>query len=175
MDGVPTIEVRMVGREGMLGAQLVVGVKREALYAVVQSRCLAWRVDSRRLEQELTTNSELRIAVGRYFNLTFEQLALSAACMRFHNMAPRLARWMLVTQDRVRADRFQITHKSLSLLLGVRRVSVTVAATALQRQGLVTYHRGQVTIVDRQALTRLACSCYAADRKSYSAYLREVR
>jgi Mn-dependent DtxR family transcriptional regulator len=99
------------------------------------------------------------------------QLAGSAACLRFHQIGPRLARWLLMTQDRSNSDRFKVTHEFLAFMLGVRRVGITTSATTLQRQGLVKYHRGDVTILDRRGLEKAACGCYAADRKTYAKLL----
>jgi len=94
-----------------------------------------------------------------------------AACHRFHTIVPRLARWLLMTQDRSDASSFHVTHQYLAFLLGVRRVGITTAAGRLQREGLITYHRGQVTVLDRRGLAAVACSCYAADRKVYAALM----
>jgi hypothetical protein len=91
-----------------------------------------------------------------------------AACHRFHTIGPRLARWLLMTQDRSDASSFHVTHQYLAYLLGVRRVGITTAAGSLQRKGLITYHRGEVKVLDRGGLAAVACSCYAADRAVYS-------
>jgi len=95
------------------------------------------------------------------------QLATSAACLRFHLIGPRLARWLLMTQDRAHADTFNVTQEFLAYMLGVRRVGVTAAAGGLQRLGLIEYRRGAMKVLDRGGLERAACSCYATDRRSY--------
>jgi hypothetical protein len=95
------------------------------------------------------------------------QLATSAACVRFHEIGPRLARWLLMTQDRAHATTFRVTQEFLAHMLGVRRVGVTVAAGALQDRGVITYARGELRIVDRKALEDAACSCYASDTGVY--------
>ncbi len=96
------------------------------------------------------------------------QLVSSTGGLRFHLIGPRLARWLLMTQDRAHDDNFHVTHEFLAYMLGVRRVGVTMAAGALQRQGLITYHRGELSVLDRPGLEAAACSCYAADRKVYA-------
>jgi hypothetical protein len=96
------------------------------------------------------------------------QLATSATCLRYHLIGPRLARWLLMSQDRAHADSFHVTHESLAYMLGVRRVGITTAASALQRGGLIEYHRGEVTVLDRHGLEGAACDCYAADRRAYA-------
>jgi CRP-like cAMP-binding protein len=168
LDGSPVLEVGMVGREGMLGAQMALGVTREPLHAVVQGPGLAWRIGQVAFRRELGRNVALRQSLQRYLHVTMTQLAGSAACLRFHPIGPRLARWLLMTQDRSNSDSFQVTHEFLSFMLGVRRVGITTAATTLQRQGLVKYHRGNVTILNRRGLEKAACGCYASDRKTYA-------
>jgi CRP-like cAMP-binding protein len=99
-------------------------------------------------------------------------LAASAACLHFHLIGPRLARWLLATQDCAQASTFRVTHEFLAYMLGVRRVGITVAAGALQRAGLIEYHRGELTVLDREGLEAAACGCYATDRRAYLALLR---
>jgi len=100
------------------------------------------------------------------------QLAASASCLRFHLIGPRLARWLLMSQDCAHSDSFHVTHEFLAYMLGVRRVGITMAAGALQRRGLIEYHRGELTVLNRGGLESAACSCYAANCKTYSEILR---
>lgn len=169
--GHPGLEVGMVGREGMVGAQLALGVATSPLHALVQGSGSALRIGSRAFRGELARSTALRRQMNRYLYVLMAQLATSAACLRFHLIGPRLARWLLMTQDRARADTFHVTHEFLAYMLGVRRVGITAAAGALQRLGLIEYQRGEMTVLDRHGLEHAACTCYAADRQSYDAQL----
>jgi CRP-like cAMP-binding protein len=168
LDGKPVLEVGMVGREGMTGAQISLGVNQEPLYAVVQGSGSAWQIGAAAFRRELKINMALKDVLGHYLHVTGTQLAGSAACLRFHQIGPRLARWLLMTQDRADAGSFKLTHEFLAFMLGVRRVGITTAASALQRKGLIKYRRGEVTVLDRRGLKEMACSCYATDRQIYA-------
>lgn len=169
--GQPGVEVGMVGWEGMLGATLALGVSAAPMRSVVLGPGLAWRMDAARFESELRACEALRNRVRRYLFVTLVQLGCTSACHRFHPLEERLARWLLMRQDRARADEFEVTHAGLGLTLGVRREGVTLAASALQAAGVIRYRRGQVFIRDRQALENRACACYAADCSVYRAHL----
>jgi len=170
-DGSPGLEVGMIGREGMLGAQLALGVNTAPLHALVQGPGSAWRIEAAVFRRELARNKPLQKSLHRYVYVLMRQLAASATCLRFHSIGPRLARWLLMSQDRAHADRFHITHEFLAYMLGVRRVGITTAAVALQRSGLIVYHRGDIQVLDRSGLEAAACGCYAADQKAYAALL----
>ncbi|SEB05289.1 Crp/Fnr family transcriptional regulator [Variovorax sp. YR216] len=171
IDEHPGIEVGMVGREGMLGSNLVLGVDIAPLRALVQGAGSAWRVTAVDFRRELARNAPLQRVLDRYIHVSMSQLAASAACLRFHQIGPRLARWLLMSQDRAHADSFSVTHEFLAYMLGVRRVGITEAAGSLQRSGLIHYHRGTISVLDRPGLEATACACYAADRKSYAGVL----
>jgi CRP-like cAMP-binding protein len=167
IDGKPALEVGMVGREGMLGAQLALGVATVPLHAVVQGQGAAWRIASAAFRTELARSPVLRRLLDRYLYVLMAQLAGSAACLRFHEIGPRLARWLLMSQDRAHAERFHVTHEFLAYMLGVRRVGITAAASAMQRNGLIEYHRGEMLIKNRAGLEATACACYDNDQRAY--------
>jgi CRP-like cAMP-binding protein len=166
-DGNAGLEVGMVGAEGMLGAALSLGVARSPQRALVQGQGSAWRIGGKSLAAELADSAALRSVLARYVYVLMSQLTTSATCLRFHEIGPRLARWLLMSQDRARADRFRVTHEFLAYMLGVRRVGITAAAGDLQRAGLIEYRRGDLTVLDRRGLRAVACNCYAADRAGY--------
>ena len=169
VDNEHVMEVGMVGREGMLGIQIVLGVASEPLKALVQGEGQALRIDAVAFRRELAAHPALRATLDRYIYVLLSQHARAAACLRFHMIEARLARWLLMSQDRARSDVFQLTQEFLAYMLGVRRVGVTEAAGELQRRHLIAYERGEMRIVDRPGLELAACSCYASDRAAYAA------
>ena len=170
--GHPGVEVGMVGREGMVGANLALGVGTANLRALVQGAGGAWRISAASLKRELASSKPLQSGMNHYLHVLMGQLATSAACLRYHQIGPRLARWLLMSQDRAGRDSFEVTQEFLAYMLGVRRVSITVAAGALQRGGLIAYHRGDFTVLDRTGLEAAACSCYQTDRETYAATVK---
>lgn len=166
-DDHPPLQLGMVGREGMLGAQLLLGVASSPVSVLVQEGGQAWSLPAAALRRVLPTSPGLRRLLTRYLLVQLRQAATAAACLHFHTLQARLARWLLTGQDRAAGDGFAVTQDSLAHLLGVRRVGVTVAAGGLQEAGLIHYHRGWITVSDRSGLEALSCSCYAQDRASY--------
>ena len=171
IDGHACMEVGMVGNEGMFGIPLALDIDSSPVRAVVQGAGRAWRLDAKRFGQELAQSDALRSAMDRYVFVHLNQLAQMAACTRFHVVESRLARWLLMTQDRAHADTFHVTQEFLAFMLGVRRVGVTKAAGSLQRRGLIGYSRGDVTVLDRRGLKAASCGCYKADRDAYARVL----
>lgn len=171
IDGKPVLEVGMVGREGMVGAQLVLGVVTAPLQALVQGTGTACRIGSKAFRAELARSPTLQRGLNRYLYVLMSQFATSAACLRVHQIGPRLARWLLMSQDRAGVDTFHVTHEFLGYMLGVRRVGITSAAGMLQRDGLISYQRGELTVLDRAGLEAASCVCYAADRQAYDEML----
>ena len=167
LDAHPLLQVGMVGREGVLGAQLLIGMPASPVTGVVQQDGQAWTLSATALRRQLPTSPGLHRLLMRYLGVQWRQAATSAACLHFHALQARLARWLLMGQDRAEGPGFAVTQETVAHLLGVRRVGVTVAAGRLQAAGLISYHRGWLSISDRAGLEGEACTCYAQDRASY--------
>lgn len=161
------LEVGMVGNEGMFGTSLLLEVDIAPLEALVQGAGPCLRMSAADFKRHLGRSRALRTRLNRYVYVLTCQLAQAAACNRYHVVEDRLARWLLMTQDRAHRETFHITQEFLSYLLGVRRVGVTQAAGSLQRLKLITYRRGQMIVVDRAGLEAASCRCYAADNAVY--------
>ena len=171
VDETSALEVGQIGNEGMFGIPLGLGVDVAPVHAVVQGGGSALRMNGLLFRRELVRSEALQREIGRYVCVCLAQLAQTSACTRFHLVEARLARCLLMTQDRSRASTFHVTHEKLALMLGVRRVGVTKAATALQKRSLIHYNRGTVTVLDRRGLKAASCGCYQADRRSYDRLL----
>ena len=165
------VEVGLVGREGILGASLSLGIARSPVKALVQGAGSALRLSATRFRRELAHNPALQRAVNRYVHSLMQQITQTAACNRFHVVEARLARWLLMTRDRMRSSKFRMTHEFLSHMLGVRRVGVTEAASSLQRQKLIEYTRGNISILDEPGLEAACCGCYGITKVPASALL----
>lgn len=161
------LEMGIIGNEGMLGASLILGTDAAQLRAIVQGNGSALRLTVPQLKRRLRASPALVRIVQRYLYVVTAQLAQSVTCIHFHELEPRLARWLLLTHDRAHADHFHLTHEYLAGMLGVRRSGVTVAAGALQRRSLIRYTRGDISIVDRKGLEAASCECYQASLTAY--------
>ena len=159
-EGRMTLEVGLVGREGMVGATVALGHEITQVRAVVQRAGSASRMDSAGFRAEVARNAALQRVLYRYTDTQLAQAIQIAVCSRFHVLEARLARSLLVTRDRLQSDKFHLTHEFLAHALGVRRVGVTKAASALQQQGLIIYSRGNIEILDPEGLAAAACTCY---------------
>ena len=164
VEGHQALEVGLVGCEGMLGVPLALGVRDSPVRALVQGSGTALRMKSAHFVNEFRDNLPLQRAVSRYTYDLMVQVTQTAACNRFHQVEARLARWLLMTRDRMRSNQFRLTQDMLGNMLGVLRVAVTKAAGALQKRKLISYSRGKITMLDRSKLERRICECYAGLR-----------
>jgi CRP-like cAMP-binding protein len=162
------LELGLIGNEGVLGATLALGVRDAPLSAVVQGAGTALRMTAAQLRRELRDSPGLLLTLNRYLYVSMAQLSQSAACTAFHEVEPRLARWLLMTHDRADADHFHLTHEFLADMLGVRRSGITIAAGVLQRRKLIRYSRGEIRVVDRKGLEAASCECYEALTEDYA-------
>ena len=160
VEGHLALEVGLVGWEGMVGFPIALGVDVSPVRALVQGGGAALRMSAARLRIELRRCPPLQRELYRYVNTMMAQISQTAGCNRFHVVEPRLARWLLMTRDRVRSGEFRMTHEFLSHMLGVRRVGVTEAASALHERKLIDYSRGAIRILDHRGLEKAACACY---------------
>jgi CRP-like cAMP-binding protein len=159
-EGHEALEVGMVGREGMLGIPLALGVNDSPVHAVVLGAGMALRITSTHFLKEFHQSAQLQREVYRYIYELMIQMTQTAACNRFHRVEARLARWLLMTRDRVRSNQFHLTQELLSNMLGVRRVGITKAAGDLRQRKLISYNRGEISILDGEGLEAAACQCY---------------
>lgn len=162
-----TLEVGMVGDEGMCGHSLALGVDTAPLRALVQGAGKSLRFKASTFQQHLESRPALRRIMLGYIHVLVGQLAQTAACTRFHMVEARLARWLLMTQDRAHSEKFDVTQDFLAFMLGVRRVGVTAAARTLQSKKLIRYSRGHMHVLDRKGLEAAACTCYQSDMEIY--------
>lgn len=169
------LEVGIIGNEGMLGTSIPLGVNVSPLRAVVQGTGSALRMSAAAFRRHCKQDNDLREVMNRYVHVLMEQLALTAACTRYHRVERRLARWLLMTRERVGNDRFHLTHEFLAYMLGVRRAGVTHAARSLQARGLIDYRRGAITVLDAPGLKKASCACYLRGNRIYERTLPSVR
>lgn len=161
-DGRQLLEVGMVGHEGMVGASIALGMPSSSLHALVQGGGSALRMSAGRFRSELAGSPPLQLMANRYLHTLMAQISQTVACNHFHVVEARLARWLLMTRDRMRSLEFRMTHQFLAQMLGVRRVGVTEAAGALQGRKLIEYARGHIRILDALGLEAACCGCYTA-------------
>jgi CRP-like cAMP-binding protein len=162
-----TLEVGMVGNEGMTGMPFILGMGVSGVRALVQGAGRALRMPAAPFRIEFDRNQPLRQALFRYTYALMAQISQTAACNRFHEAEARLARWLLMTRERVGSDEFPLTHEFLAHMLGLRREGVTEAASALKRRGLIDYRRGKIQILDAKGLKASSCSCYQTIKAVY--------
>ena len=161
-------EVGLIGFEGMIGVPMALGVPVSPFRAVVQGAGTAMRMTTTDFRSNFGKSAALKKQVFLFTHLLMIQIAQTAACNRFHVVAQRMARWMLMTRDRGNSNEFRITQEFLALMLGVRRVGVTVAMSDLRERKLIVYRRGTITILDHGGLVAIACGCYKTVKDSYT-------
>src|ERR1700686_4331868 len=161
-------EVGLIGSEGMIGIPMALGVAVSPFRAVVQGGGTAMRLKTGDFRRSFGKSAALKREVFLFTHLLMIQIAQTAACNRFHVVAQRMARWMLMTRDRVNSNEFRITQEFLALMLGVRRVGVGAAMCRLRERKLIVYRRGTVTILDHEGLVAAACVCYKTVKDTYT-------
>jgi CRP-like cAMP-binding protein len=161
-------EVGLIGPEGMIGIPMALGVAVSPFRAVVQGGGTAMRLKTTDFRHSFAKSAALKREVFLFTHLLMIQIAQTAACNRFHVVIQRIARWILMTHDRVNSNEFRITHEFLALMLGVRRVGVSTAMSALRERELIVYRRGTITIRDHGGLLAVACGCYKTVKDTYS-------
>lgn len=166
-----SLEVGMVGNEGMVGLGAFMGVNFSSTRALVQGAGTAMRMNSAVVRQEASRLGSLHSLLHRYSHSLLAQVSQSSACNRFHLVDARLARWLLMTNDRLGMEEFPLTQEFLSNMLGVRREGVSKAAGVLQANKLIRYSRGMITILNRRGLEANSCKCYGIIKAETDAYL----
>src|SRR5919112_1949466 len=167
-------EVGLVGHDGFLGLPVLLGGDSDDLEAMVQAPGTALQMDAQAFREELDRLPAFRTLLLRYALVHHGQVARTAACNGRHHVDQRLARWLLMAHDRADGDAFPMTHEFLSMMLGVRRAGVTVAAIQLQKAGFIRYERGCIEVTDRPGLESAACECYGVVRRASDALLGEA-
>ncbi len=167
VEGHMALEIGLVGREGMLGIPVALGLNDSPVLAMVRGTGTALRMPTARFRDELGGSGPLHDEVDRYIYDRMVQITQIAACNRFHLVEGRLARWLLMTRDRMGSNDLRITQEILGNMLGVLRVAVTKAASALQRRKLIRYSRGNISILDGAGLEAASCRCYQVVKRIY--------
>ncbi|MDQ3255330.1 MAG: Crp/Fnr family transcriptional regulator [Acidobacteriota bacterium] len=162
-----TVEVGMVGNEGMVGVCAFLGSVTSPLEAIVQLPGDGLRMRAEVLKKEFKKGGHLQDLLLRYTQAFLLQIAQTAACNRAHSITGRLARWLLMCQDRAHSTELELTHEAITLMLGSRRAGVTVSAGLLQDEGVISYKRGQITVIDRAGLEAMSCECYPIMEKEF--------
>lgn len=170
-----TVEAGVIGPEGLAGVPALLGARSTPNQGLAQSDVVASRIASPDLIGEFRRNGELNRMILRFVHSMFTQVAQTAACNRLHTLDQRLARWLLLTHDRVDGDGFALTQEFLSRMLGVRRAGVSVSANSLRQNGLIDYQRGNIRVVDRRGLEKASCECYQIVKEEYEQTLQTSR
>ncbi len=165
MEDGASAEISVVGNEGLIGVALFMGGLSTPSRAIVQSAGSAYRMPGQRLKDEFSRHADLMLLLLRYTQALITQMAQTAVCNRHHSIDQQLCRWLLLSLDRLPDNRLSMTQELIANMLGVRREGVTEAAGKLQKQGVIEYSRGHITVLDRPKLEALCCECYAVVKK----------
>jgi CRP-like cAMP-binding protein len=174
MENGASAEIAVVGNEGMVGVALFMGGETTPNRAVVQSRGYAYRLKGQLLKKEFSLSGALQHMLLRYTQALLTQMAQTAVCNRHHSVDQQLCRWLLMSLDRLTSNKLIMTQDLIANMLGVRREGVTQAAGKLQSQGLITYRRGHITVLDRPGLERACCECYAVVKREFDRLLPDL-
>ncbi|WP_417548495.1 Crp/Fnr family transcriptional regulator [Marinobacter segnicrescens] len=164
LDGA-SAEISVVGNEGLVGVTVFMGGESTPSRAIVQSRGYAYRLPAQDLRVEFNDHAEVRVLMLRYTQALITQMSQTAVCNRHHTIDQQLCRWLLLSLDRLQDNRLTMTQELIANMLGVRREGVTEAAGKLQKLGVIEYHRGHITVIDRPRLETLCCECYAVVKR----------
>jgi len=168
-----TVEVAMVGNEGIIGLPVILKNKLIPYEVTVQTEAEAYRIRAEDLQQEFDKGEALHELILRYLNVLIAEISQSALCHRFHTVEEALGRWLLMAQHRLNTESLHLTQEIISHALGVPRTGVTMAAGALQRAGLISYRRGKIMILDRERLAQNSCECFRIVHHELSHFLTE--
>ena len=171
MENGSTAEIGMAGNDGLVGIALYMGGSTTPSRAVVQSAGNAFRMPSRAMNNEFSLGGVFQKVLLRYTQSLMTQISQTAVCNRLHSVEQQLCRWLLINHDLLQTNKLIMTHDLIANMLGVRREGVSIAAGHLQRQGLIKYVRGTITMLDRDALERAACECYRVVKDEYDRLL----
>ncbi|MGM0785479.1 MAG: Crp/Fnr family transcriptional regulator [Pseudomonadota bacterium] len=171
MENGASTEIAVVGNEGIVGVSLFMGGETTPSRAIVQSAGEAYRLKGQRLKDEFYRAGAMQRLLLRYTQALLTQMAQTAVCNRHHTVDQQLCRWLLLSLDRLPGDRLIMTQELIANMLGVRREGVTESAGKLQRAGLIAYHRGHITVLDRPGLEDRVCECYAVVKSEYDRLL----
>ena len=163
--GGSSAELAVVGREGMIGVSLFMGGETTPNRAVVQSACRAYRLPARTLKERFAEGGALQLVLLKFTQSLITQISQTAVCNLHHSVDQQLCRWLLLSLDRLPENRLQMTQELIANMLGVRRQGVTESAGKLEREGLISYRRGLITVLDRPGLEKRACECYAVVKR----------
>jgi CRP-like cAMP-binding protein len=175
MENGASAEVAVVGNEGLVGISLFMGGESTSTQAMVQAAGLGFRLKARLLMDEFNRGGPVLHLLLRYTQALITQMAQTSVCNRHHALDQQLCRWLLLTLDRLQSSELVMTQELLSTILGVRRSSVSDAAGKLQKDGLIRYERGHISVLDRPGLERRACECYEVVKKEYERLLPDVK